>query len=371
MTSIVTNTYTSQYADILASSQRQQIETQANTAGSPSSNDATKVTLSEAAKAKMSEKTYDTVIADARARMKEILENANRTSPLEGDELAVDLSQLDRRELFAIASNADQNFSVDETKAAALEQQRRFDAALVGPTSVARVTGDVTTLYETARDYLDAASAEEKKTSIWRNQKAAVDEALSHLESSPNAVPTDIKNDPVAGYLKRVANGEAGKEREFSDVTNDARATLDRQYEDAKAAGKRPSQALDVSQFSGRSLSAIALNSNDQFSDTEVRAAKTEVRTRSGNAILAAYEQSKSSSDPTSLAKNIISQYGSMSSEERQAAGWSDDFYKTVLSNYQTSASIAQMFSSSASRQGSMFSGSASGQGGMSLSNFL
>lgn len=351
MISIVTNSYTSQYAtsryaDIHVNTARREQEGQTGAAENSSSDHAAKVTLSEAAKAKISEKPYETVIADAHAHMKEILEKAKRTSPLEKGELAVNLSQFDRRELFAMASNADQKFSTDEVKAATLELQRRFDAALAGPLAVARVIDDFKVLYRSASDYLDSMSAEEKATDTWKHQKDAVNEALAQLEADPSSPPSDNEHDPVLDYIRRVDAGEASKERDFSDVASDARAALDKQYEEASAAGKRLSQALDISHFDDRSLSAIALNNEDQFSNSEVWAAKMEIRSRTSKAILAAYDNSIISNDPNSLAKNIIAQYGSMSDEERQAAGWSEDFYNKVVSSYQTSVRISEMFSS-------------------------
>ena len=351
MTSIVTNLYTSQhatsrYADSRVDIQSREQEGQTGAAENSSSDHATKVTLSDAAKAQMSEKPYETVIADAHTHMKEILEKAKRTSPLEKGQLAVDLSQFDRRELFAMASNADQKFSADEVKAATLELQRRFDAALAGPLAVARVIDDFKVLYRSASDYLDSMSAEEKATDTWKHQKAAVKEALAQLEADPNSPLPGNEHDPVFDYIKRVDAGEAGKTRDFADVTRDARAALDNQYEEARAAGKRLSQALDVSHFDDRSLSAIALNNDDQFSNSEVWAAKMETRSRTSKAILAAYDNSIISNDPNSLAKNIIAQYGSMSDEERQAAGWSEDFYNKVVSSYQTSVRISEMLSS-------------------------
>lgn len=348
MTSISANPYVTRYTNSLVNA-RQQAQANKTPTATDTASSATMVTLSDAAKAALSDKTFETVIADARTHMKELLTDTGRTSLLENDQLAVDLSQFDRRELFAISSNADGNFSQDETTAAAQELQRRFDTALAGPTAVARVTGDITPLYNSALEYLDSMSAEEKATDTWQNQKAAVKEMLTQLDSDPDNIPLDIANDPVLDYIDRLTKGESGDLRDFADVTRDTRTALDRQYE---ANGQPPGQFIDLSNFNGQALSAIALNNDDQFTSREVQAAKLEVNSRSGNAVRAAYESSARSNDPAALAKNLIAQYGSMTAEERQAAGWSEDFYSTIVSHYETSVRISEMFSSTTSSDG-------------------
>lgn len=351
MTSILTNSYTSQYADSLANAERQRQAynaPSATTTETPSA--AAIVTLSDAAKEKLNGKSFEVVIADAHVHMKELLENSIRSSPLEDGKLAVDLSGLDRRELFAIASNADQQFSADEMKAAALELQQRFDTALAGPLKVVHVTNDFRDIYDSASSYLDAASDEEKATDDWKLQKVAVEDALAQIETNTNRPISVTEDDPVYNYIKRVEAGETGKVLNFADVTNNARAALDRLYKDAGTSRGD----IDLSLFDGRSLSAIALNNNDNFSHREVSEANKEVRSRSGKAILAAYQSSRASNDPTTMAKNLISEYGSMSEEERQAAGWTEGFYNTIVSNYQSSAQITQMLSNASSSQGPM-----------------
>lgn len=339
--------YAAGYAASMANAQHQK--------GQPASAPppgATNVTLSEAAKAAMQAKDFATVTAEARANLTALLAGAGLESPLKDGRLAADLSKTDRRELFAIASNAGQGFSADEQRAAAIELRNRFDATLAGPAAVARVTDDIKGLYTAALACLDAMGPEEKASAAWADQKSAVDEALKQFAADPRAVPTGIAHDPVTAYLARVETGDTGKPRDFTSVTADVRAALDRQYADARAAGKdlvfsarrTSGQQADLSAFDSRALSAIALNNGGKFSETEALAAQRELRARSGAAVLAGLKHAGSSGDPAAFAKNLISVYGSMSGEERQAAGWSSAFYDTVLANYQTSTKIAQMF---------------------------
>jgi hypothetical protein len=352
MTSVGATASVPGYASILASAQRQP-QAVATTGHSGRGQSATTVTLSEAAKAALEGKDFPTVIAEARATLDRLLAEAELEEPSQENLLALDLSKVDRRELFAVASNAELQFTADEQKAAGVELQRRFDAALVGPTAVARVTDDITGLYSAALAYLEAMSPEEKASAAYADQKTAIEEALRQLEIDPKTFPTGIANDPVDAYLDRVAAGEIDKRRDFTDIADDARHALDKQYADARAAGKelifdtsrKVGQRVDFSQFDSRTLSAIVLNSGDGFSRSEVQAATAEMRVRSSAALTASFKNASASGDPTAFALNIISQFASMSGEERQAAGWSDNFYRTVLSNYESTARITSMMS--------------------------
>ncbi|MBU1306889.1 MAG: hypothetical protein KKF33_15395, partial [Alphaproteobacteria bacterium] len=101
---------------------------------------------------------------------------------------------------------------------------------------------------------------------------------------------------------------------------------------------------IDMSAFASRTLSAIALNTDNKFAPEESSAAQAALRTKSGAALLAGFQNAAKSSDPTAFSQNIISIYSSMSDEERQAAGWSPDFYAAALSSYQSTSKLTQMF---------------------------
>lgn len=361
MTSIAVNSYTPQLAAFLTESQSRPQPDRAPAPG-VASNSAATVTLSQAALAALGDRSTATVIADAEAAIESLLTETGRTSLLDGDELAVDLSRLDRRELFAVSSNAGDRFSPDRQEAASLELQRRFDTALAGPAAVMRITGDVSGLYELASDYLDSAGAEEKASTAFRDGKAAVEQALAQLAADPNSAPRGIANDPVADYLQRASNGEVAKQRDISAIANDVRAALDKQYRDAGAEG----QALDLSRFGGRSLSAIVLNTDSGFSTGEMLAAKAEVNARLSKSVQSALSHARASNDPSALSKNLIAQYASLSSEERQAAGLTPEYFETIKSNYETSVRISEALGAISG------SGASSGRSGMlGLIDFL
>ncbi|WP_421759285.1 hypothetical protein [Devosia sp.] len=356
------------YAAILAAAQKTAKATATTTTTSGSQSSATNLTLSDAAKAALALKDFTTVIADARATLDQLLADAKVQSPLKDGALTIDLSKVDRRELFAISTNSGQKFTADEQKSAAIELQNRFDQALAGPTAVGRVTGSIKGLYTAALAYYDQMGPEEKASAAYADQRAALESMLTQLSSNPKTLPV-VDNDPVAAYMTRLSAGETGQPRAIADVGNDARSTLDAQY----AAG---ASLADYTDFDSRSLAAVALNTGGNFTATEVRNASSEMRSRSGAALLAGLKNSGTSSDPAAFASNIISLYGAMSSEERAAAGWSDKLYESAVANYQTATKLASMLGSTTGSSvwggsNETTSSSSSSSNTMSILNYL
>ncbi len=310
------------------------------------------IIISDAARAGLSEKASATIAEDAQASMKKLLADTGKSSPLKDGKLDVDLSRFDRRELFAVATNSGLQFPTDQQKAAKLELQRRFDVTMAGGLAVVGVTGNVKELYDLALDYLNSAGPEERASGPFQKQLAAVKEALAQLEVNPEQVPSGIANDPVDNYLMRAAKGEAIIERSFADVTSDARRSLDKQYKAADAEGKRlvfsgdpaRGKAVDLSGFGNRALSAISLNRDESFSSREVLAAKEELQTRVGKTVQDAFRSSGPTNDPTAFSKNLIAQYQTMSAEEREAAGFSPEYYVTLKQNFESSQAMSQLF---------------------------
>lgn len=338
--------------------------TSAKTSTSSASTSATSITLSDAAKAALSEKSLASVITDARAKLTKLLEDAGRKSPLQNGELALDLSTLDSREIYAIAS--DKSFSADESEAATLEMQRRFEAALSGPHSIAQVTGNYTGLYNAAAAFLDALGPEEKASADWKASRDAVTEGLKQLQTDPKKLPSAGEDDPVATYIKLVET-RGTLDQSMATLATNARAALDKRYEEIHATGRIPSfkptsqSYVDLSALSSRSLSAIVLDDEGQFTSQEVAAAKSQLRTKSSSVLMAGLKSASQSTDPTAFSQNVISAFSSLSAEERQAAGWSDQLYEAAVANYSTSNKLLEMFNqlsagSSSSNSGSSFS---------------
>jgi len=341
---------TNTYYKAAASAQAAGATATGTTATGTTEQAATSVTLSDEALAALADRDFATVVADARAKLSALLTEADSTSPLEGDRLALDLSSLDVRELFAMAS--DDSFTADEREAAGLEMQRRFEAALAGPAAIAEVTGNYTGLYKAAADYLDSLGPEEKDGADWIAGRAAITEAQKQLQADPKTMPDAGGDDPVALYLALVEAGKSAQPQDIADVATGIRKTLDALYSDAIKAGKVPTfnkdttvgTYIDMSKFASRTLSAIVLDDTGQFTTQEVSAANTALRAKSGAALLAGFQNAAKSSDPTAFSQNIMSIFASMSAEERQAAGWSDKFYQAAVDSYVTTSKLTQIF---------------------------
>jgi hypothetical protein len=322
------------------------------TTATSSDSAATTITLSDAAKAALETKQLSTVLAEARQKMTALLATAGRTSPIQGGKLALDLTSLDARELYGIANSSDDSFSSDEKTAAGLEMQRRFDAAMAGPAAIAKVTSKYTGLYKAAADYFDSMGAEERADPKTVAARAALTEGMKQLAADPKTLPDAGKDDPVALYLALAEAGETTGPRDIDDVASDVRSALDKKYADALANGKVATfnknstigTYIDLSAFDARSLSAMVLNANDEFSQEESSAANAALRTKSSAALVAGYKDAAKSQDPTALSQNLIGIYSSMSQEERQALGWSDKFYQAALQSYATTTKLTQMF---------------------------
>lgn len=378
------------YQNLLANMQRIALGAHGDTGAATATEDSTTqspastVTLSAAAKAALADTPFETIIANARSKFDAALTKAGATSPLDEDgALAIDLSGLDRRELWAAASNAGDGFSAAEQQAAALEMTSRFDIAMAGPTAVARATGAIKGLYVAALAWLDSASVEEKQSSGYAAQRSALLSGLDQLAKDPTQLPPDNPDDLVIAYMDRLASGQTATQRDIGAVAKDARAALDAQIAAARAAGQSlvfdtygsAGVKADFSQFDTRSLSAIALDTGSQFSAAESRAARTELRLRQGAEVLASLKQASGSSDAGGFASNLIALYGGMSAEERSAAGWSADFYKSAVASYQTSVKIGSMLSGGTSPLLAALTGATSEteqtSGGMSLMDYL
>jgi hypothetical protein len=316
---------------------------------------ATNLTLSDAARAQLAAtpatKDFTAVTADARTALDGLYSAAKATGPVDADgKLAVDLSSLDRRALFAIATNNAGKFTAAEQGVAASALGDRFSAALAPSAATAQLTGDFSGLYQAALTYLDGASGEEKATASWAAQRVAVVSGIQATQQDPTKAPSGIANDPVAIYLAQDA-GTAAPVKDFSSVAKGVRDLLDAQAKAALAAGKvlvfdsrrQTGQLADLSAIDNRSLSAMSLNKDGLFAPDETFAAKQELGARNRASILTALKASQSSGDPTKLSLGILNAYSAMSDEERQASNWTPAFRDNAVQSYKTTSSLLSM----------------------------
>jgi hypothetical protein len=328
---------------------------------------ATRVTLSAAAQARMAAEqavSIDTVVSDTRSALDALYKAAGVAGPLADGKQTVDLKSLDRRALYAVASNTGGKFSVDEQAVAKKELQARFDAVLSPQCAVARLTGDWSRVYDAALDYMQEAGKEEKASTGYAQTLAALQAGQQTALAQPDSVPSTA-GDPVAESLVRSGKDGTtnGNSRQFSDVAKDVRAALDVQKKAAAdkgvdlafSAGRRNAELVDWSGMDNRALSAVALNQGEQFSSEEVRSAKTELDSRTRANLLAAFEQAGSTSDPTSFSLGLLSSYSSMSTEERQAMNFTTDLRDMAVSQYKTTTSLISMLQQAAGGGSSIF----------------
>jgi hypothetical protein len=328
-------------------------------ASSSSSDAATNLTLSEAARAKLassgSDKDISTVITDLRGKLAGLYVAAKATGPLDKDgKLTIDLSTLDRRSLYAMATNNGGTFTADEQKVAQAELGNRFNAALAPAAGTAKLTGDFSGIYKAALDYLDAAGSEEKASAAWSAQREAVLKGIQATEQTPTKAPSGIANDPVAAYLAQPDTSVPVKD--IATVAKSARAALDAQAKVAKEAGKgelvydsgrKTGQLADFSAVDNRSLSAISLNQDGLFSKEESFAAKQVLDARNRASILEALQASQKSGDPSQLSLGILNVYSGMSDEERLASNWTPSFRDNAVASYKSTNHLLSLLKSS------------------------
>ena len=324
----------------------------------PALTDATNITLSDAAKAALASqsaqtvtKTFAAVTADARAALDALYTAAKVTSPVDKDGNAtIDLSSLDERSVYAIASNSQNKFTVDEQSLAVQAMQDRFDAAIKPKLAASDLTGNYSGVYKAAMDYFDAMSPEEKANAGWAAQRTALAQGYAQTLQKPSVLPSNIPNDLVADLSARQQQSpDASTLKDFTDVASAVRSSLDAQALDATRKGtelvldpsRKGGQKVDWSSLDNRSLSAVALNQGSQFSPDETRFAKKELDSRTRASMLQALQSS--GSDPRALSYSILSQYSGMSAEERQASNWTDSFRDSAVANYKSASNLVSM----------------------------
>jgi hypothetical protein len=103
------------------------------------------VTLSAAAQAALAAQTdtrsIDDVVSATRASLDQLLTAAKATSAVVDGKATISVAGLDRRSLYAIASNQGGNFTTQEQVVATLQMKTASDASLATPTSVMRASG--------------------------------------------------------------------------------------------------------------------------------------------------------------------------------------------------------------------------------------
>lgn len=356
VSSVTSNPYVMAYASATGAATTAASTTttsaQADTAAAAkSSGSSVNVTLSAAAQAALAAqtdtRTTDAVVASARSGLDKLLSDAKASSALKDGKATINVSGLDRRSLYAIASNKGGKFSIEEQVVATLQMKSNRDASLSASASAMRVTGDYAGLYKAALANLEAAGPEEKAMGQWAKDKAALTEGLKQAQDKPGVQPTGIDGDPVAAYLKDTGGVVASpRTRDINAVATDVRSVLDKQYASATGDGMATGPddgTIDFSKFDDRSLAAVALNKGGQFSEHEIAQAATEVKIRNRDSISSSYKSTQGS-DASAFGKTLITQYAAMSDEERQASGWTPALYDKMVALQNLSEKLSSLF---------------------------
>lgn len=327
---------------------------------SPENALSTSVTLSDAAKAYLgstadpdaAEIPLASLAADARAWLDEQYRTLEIASAMLDGQVAVDLTGRSRATLSAVASDAEGLFSDDESKAAGIALQSRFDDAMAPHVVIARHTGKYAALYQAAADYLDRAGADERATPAWQDLKQAVVKGLAAAKAAPGEAPdTGDSNDPVHALLGKTSDsGSAAPGGSTESVAAKARAMLDDQENKARDKGtelvfdphRKTGQQVDFSKFDNRSLATIVLNPDAAFSGAEARAAKAELDQRTRMDILSALTSGDGGAASGSL--GLLQTYARMSDEEKSVLGVTEAVTNRVIQNYNTVISIQNAF---------------------------
>jgi hypothetical protein len=154
--------------------------------------------------------------------------------------------------------------------------------------------------------------------------------ALAKIEGGGTAAATDTAAGTdddslsISTDAQAAAAEAADNQMDFTDLSNDVRSTLDAQYTVDKAAGKP--ETPDLSGLSGRALSAIVLNQTGKFTPAERRTAKTALDQQTRDDFATATAGGMSMSSLASYSQSLVQQYDGMSTEERQARGWTQSF---------------------------------------------
>lgn len=141
--------------------------------------------------------------------------------------------------------------------------------------------------------------------------------------------------------ISSAAAEKADNAKDFSTLSDEVRATLDAQYKTAEAAGTKNPQP-DLSAMTGRALAAIALNRTGTFSRGEVFAAKSALDQQTRAEFMDAMSNGTSIAAIGSYGAALVSEYDSMSPEEREARGWTESFRNVAQTS--SSAGSSSLF---------------------------
>lgn len=142
--------------------------------------------------------------------------------------------------------------------------------------------------------------------------------------TTPAATASDDNGVSISSDAQAAASEADDNSKDFTDLANEVRSSLDTLYAAEKTAGKP--QTANFANLSGRALSAVVLNQGNQFTPAEQRQAKSALDQQTRDTFASATAGGMSMSSLASYSQSLVTQYDAMSPEERQARGWTDSF---------------------------------------------
>lgn len=145
---------------------------------------------------------------------------------------------------------------------------------------------------------------------------ATTPSAIAGTATGVSTTPTKGDVASISLAARRAAAQIVDGKKDFSALAKEVRATLDAQY---KVSGSKDAPPK-LDELSGRALAAIALNQGGAFSRTEVGVAKAALQSREREGATGAIRGGSFAA----YSQTMVTQYDALSSEERQARGWTE-----------------------------------------------
>ncbi len=171
---------------------------------------ATTATIASAAKEPVTgKKDFATVAKDARASLDAAFEKMGRTADnhTTDAEWKTAVTGLDRRSLYAIASNQGGQFNENEQELAKYTMSKQVESAmgLDSPSGVADIVGNnkYASAFKAEVDFLDTVGDEEKSSFDWAKRRAAAQDGYEVQSRRQGQEPENVDTDnPVVKLIK-------------------------------------------------------------------------------------------------------------------------------------------------------------------------
>jgi len=180
-------------------------------------------TAATAAGGSAAKKDFATVAKDARAALDAVYQQRGKAMDMHtsGKDWEAAFQGMDRRALYAVASNAGGQFSKDEQGAAdflmgkQVEQAQGIDSA--NPASIAAFQGNLANAMKAGAKFLDSVSDEEKQSVNWAMSRASMQQSHEMLAERDGQPVENLDSDnPLVKVIKAAlsaAKGDPARER--------------------------------------------------------------------------------------------------------------------------------------------------------------